>query len=191
MSLGVLPWPIVFLTTDLINEYYGKEGVKKLTFITVGLIIYAFVVLFAGMQIPAVSFSPVKDEAYAAVFGPSLLIIIGSIVAFMCSQLVDVAMFWFFRNLTQGRKIWLRATGSTAVSQLIDTFVIMSIAFWLPGLMSFEDFIKTASSNYTYKLAIAIAATPMIYLGHHLIQRYLGKESAHQLSANAAKKEKD
>lgn len=188
MSLGVLPWPIVFLTTDLINEYFGKEGVKRLTLITVGLIIYAFIILFAGLFIPAVSFSPVKDDAYSAVFGQSLWIIVGSIVAFMSSQLIDVFVFWYFRGLTHGRKIWLRATGSTAISQLVDTFVVMSIAFWLPGKMSFKDFLNTSTSNYSYKLMIAIASTPIIYIGHTLIQKFLGEHSAHQMAENVAKK---
>lgn len=173
MSLGVLPWPIVFLTTDLINEYFGKKGVQRLTFITVGLIIYAFLVLFAGLHISAADFSPVKDDAFTAVFGQSLWIIVGSLTAFAVSQLLDVFVFWFFRNLTQGKKIWLRATGSTAISQFVDTFVVMSIAFWLPGKMSFTDFINTSFSNYSYKLLIAICATPLIYLGHHWIAHYL------------------
>lgn len=176
MSLGVIPWPIVFISTDLINEYYGRDGVKRLTFITVGIILYAFAVIYASMAIPAASISPVKDDAFNAVLGQSLWIIVGSICAFVVSQLTDVAIFWLFRERTGGKMLWLRATGSTAVSQLIDTFVILSIAFWLPGKIKTADFLNLAFTNYTYKFGIALATTPLIYLAHHLIEKFLGEE---------------
>ena len=188
MSMGVLPWPIVFVLTDLTNEYFGTRGVRRLTFITVGLIIYAFIILFASMGIPAASFSPVQDSAYNAVFGQSLWIIVGSIIAFMVSQLVDVAIFWTFRNATGGKHLWLRATGSTAVSQLIDTFVIMGIAFYLPGKITFDQFINTSTTNYTYKFLIALCATPLIYLGHAIIDRFLGKNTSKELISEAAER---
>lgn len=177
MSLGVLPWPVVFLATDLLNEYYGKEGVRRLTFITVGLIIYAFIILYAGMGIPAVDFSPVDDLSYGKVFGQSLWIIIGSIVAFIVSQLLDVSVFWLFRNKTKGRHLWLRATGSTVFSQLIDTFIVLGIAFWLPGKLSTQQYINMSFTNYSYKLLIALSLTPLIYIGHNLIHRFLHAES--------------
>ncbi|MBM3761268.1 MAG: queuosine precursor transporter [Acidobacteria bacterium] len=174
MSLGVIPWPVVFLTTDLINENYGPSGVRRLTLITVGLILYAFVIIFVAMGIPAASISPVRDEAFNAVLGQSQWIIAGSVTAFATSQLVDVAIFWLFRNATKGRFLWLRATGSTAVSQLIDTFVVLGIGFWLPGKIQTSDFLNLAFTNYTYKFGIAIALTPLIYASHHAIERYLG-----------------
>jgi len=111
---------VVFIATDLINEYFGREGVKRITLVTIGLISYAYVVLFASLYVPAASFSPVTDEQYHAVFGQSLWIIAGSITAFAASQLVDVSIFWLVRHRTGGRFLWMRATGSTIVSQLID-----------------------------------------------------------------------
>ncbi len=176
VSVGIIPWPVVFLMTDLINEYFGKEGVKKLTFLTVGLIIYTFLIVYIAMGIPAAEFSPVKDEPFRTVFGQSLWIIVGSITAFLVSQLVDVFVFWFFRNKTGKRMLWLRATGSTAVSQLIDSFIIIGIAFWLPGKFDFSQYIQVSSSSYAYKLAIAIGITPLIYLLHGLIDWYLAKD---------------
>lgn len=187
MSMGVLPWPIVFLTTDMINEYFGREGVKKLTLLTVGLIIYTFLILFGAMQVPAVDFSPVKDEQFKAVFGQSMWIIVGSIIAFVASQMIDVLVFWFFRNKTKGRFLWLRATGSTAVSQLIDSFVIIGIAFWLPGKVKTEDFLNVAATNYSYKLLIAIALTPLIYGAHALIDRILGKAESDAMIEKAVR----
>ncbi len=185
MSLGVVPWPVVFLTTDLINEYFGKRGVRKLTFITVGLILYAFLVIFVAMQIPAAAVSPVQDEAFNSVLGQSQWIIAGSVVAFVLSQLTDVFVFWMFRSLTKGKLLWLRATGSTAVSQLIDTFVILGIAFWLPGKIETKDFLNLAFTNYTYKFGIAVCLTPLVYGAHSAIDRFLGRE-AHVLIETAA-----
>ncbi len=133
MSIGIIPWPVVFLSTDLINEYFGKKGVRTITLITAGLIVYTFIILFAGMSVNSASFSPVSSEQFNAVFGQSLWIIAGSLTAFLLSQLIDVGIFWIIRSRTGHRLIWLRATGSTVVSQLIDTFVVSGIAFYLPG----------------------------------------------------------
>lgn len=178
MSMGVLPWPVVLVATDLMNEYFGREGVKKITFVTVGLIIYAFAVLFLAIQVPAASFSPVNDEQFSAVFGQSLWIIFGSIIAFMASQWIDVMVFWFFKNLTKGKYLWLRASGSTALSQLVDSFVIIGIAFWLPGKVQTADFLNVAVTNYSYKFIIAVASTPVIYMAHYFVDQYLSQDQA-------------
>jgi uncharacterized integral membrane protein (TIGR00697 family) len=179
MSIGILPWPIVFLTTDLINEYFGEKGVKKLSFITACLIAYAFLILFMAIAIPAAKgISPVNDEQFQAVFGQSMWIIVGSIIAFMVSQLIDVSVFWFFKNRTGDKKIWLRTTGSTIISQLFDSFIVLGIAFYLPGKIDFNTFLSSALVGYTFKLSIAIVLTPLIYLGHYLIKKYLNEHTS-------------
>lgn len=176
MSVGILPWPVVFLTTDLINEYYGKEGVRKISWFTAALIVFMFGVLFLCMQIPASEISPVKDDAFQSVFGQSSAIIIGSIIAFLVAQLVDVSVFSFFKNKTGNKMLWLRATGSTAISQLIDTFIVAGIGFWLTGKVSFADYVNMAATGYVVKLMIAVALTPLIYAGHFMIDKYMEKE---------------
>ena len=177
MSIGILPWPVVFLTTDLINEYFGETGVKKLSLITACLIAYAFIILFFAINVPAAtSISPVNDNQFYAVFGQSMWIIVGSIIAFMVSQLIDVSIFWFFKKRTGEQKIWLRTTGSTVISQLFDSFIVLGIAFWLPGKINFDTFITSALTGYIFKLTIAVLLTPLIYLGHHLIKKYLSEE---------------
>ena len=177
MSIGILPWPIVFLTTDLINDYFGKEGVKKLSFITAALIGYSFIVLFLAITIPAArGISPVNDEQFKAVFGQSMWIIVGSIIAFLFSQLIDVYVFSYFKKKTGNKKIWLRATGSTVVSQLFDSFIVLGIAFWLPGKINTETFVSSALTGYTFKLGTAVLLTPIIYLGHYWIQKYIKED---------------
>lgn len=175
-SIGIILWPVIFLLTDLINEYYGKDGVRKLTYITVGLISFTFILLTIALNIPATSFSPVSDNNFRVVFGQSQWIIVGSIIAFLCSQLIDVYVFWAFKKVTGNKHIWLRATGSTLVSQLVDTFVVQYIAFVLPGKWLFSDFVVNASWGYAFKLLVALALIPMIYLGHYLIGKFLNKK---------------
>ncbi|MBK8369556.1 MAG: queuosine precursor transporter [Bacteroidetes bacterium] len=176
-SIGIILWPVIFLLTDLINEYYGKDGVKKLTYITVGLISFTFIILSIALSIPATSFSPVSDSVFNTIFGQSQWIIVGSIIAFLLSQLVDVYVFWMFKKVTGDKHIWLRATGSTMVSQLIDTFVVQFIAFVLPGKWPFSEFLTNASWGYAFKLLVALALIPMIYLGHYVIGKYLKKHT--------------
>ncbi|NMH27058.1 queuosine precursor transporter [Flavobacterium silvaticum] len=185
MSIGILPWPVVFLTTDLINEYFGEKGVRKLSFITAGLICYCFLVLFCALKIPSATadgLRNVTDEQFRAVFGQSLWIIIGSITAFIFSQLVDVTLFHFVKRRTGDKMIWLRTTGSTVISQFFDTFIVLGIAFYLPGKMTTDQFISSGLTGYFVKLSIAVLLTPVIYLAHWLIEKYVHSEAEHDKS---------
>ena len=172
MSVGILPWPIVFVSTDLINEYFGEKGVRKLSLITASLIAYTFVILFIAMRIPAMHGDKlVTDDQFNAVFGQSMWIIVGSITAFMVSQLIDVSIFHFVKNKTGDKMIWLRSTGSTVISQLFDSFIVLGIAFWLTGKMTTEIFLASAITGYFVKMIIAIVLTPLIFeFSHQLIE---------------------
>ena len=197
LSMGILPWPVVFLTTDLINEYFGRNGVRRLSLLTAALIAYSFIVIFFAMRVPASPFSNVQDAEFNKVLGQSQLIIVGSITAFLVSQLVDVFVFWFLRDKTGGKMLWLRATGSTVISQLVDSFIVLGIAFYLPDvfnfydkpvdkLMTFNQFIAIGFTGYAFKLAIAVGLTPLIYAVHAAIDKYLGKDEAHNLIKHTA-----
>jgi uncharacterized integral membrane protein (TIGR00697 family) len=178
MSIGILPWPIVFITTDIINEHFGRDGVKKLSFITAGLIAYCILVLYIGTKIPAfITKTTVNDEQFYAVFGQGLFIMVASLIAFVISQLIDVSIFWFLRNKTGKKMIWLRSTGSTVFSQLIDSFIVSGIAFWATGKLTTEQYLNMSMSGYAFKLIVAILLTPLIYLGHYLITNYLHEQN--------------
>ena len=177
MSIGILPWPIVFITTDLINEYFGEKGVKILSLITASLIAYCFILLYFALKIPAVKGENlITDAQFNGVFGQSMWIIVGSITAFLVSQLIDVTLFHFVKNRTGNKMIWLRSTGSTVISQLFDSFIVLGIAFWMTGKMTTEVFILSAFTGYFVKLIIAILLTPLIYLGHYIIDKYIQNE---------------
>lgn len=178
MSIGILPWPIVFVTTDLINEYFGEKGVRKLSLITASLIGYCFILLYFALRIPAANgISTVSDAQFWAVFGQSQWIIVGSITAFLVSQLIDVTLFHFLKNKTGNKMIWLRSTGSTVVSQLFDSFIVLGIAFWATGIMTTRVYIQSAFTGYFMKLIIAVGMTPFIYLGHYIIKKYIAKDT--------------
>ncbi|KOS06714.1 hypothetical protein AM493_12245 [Flavobacterium akiainvivens] len=174
MSVGILPWPVVFITTDLINEYFGQKGVRRLSLITAGLIAYCFGLLYLAMSIPAIQGEGlVTDTQFSGVFGQSMWIIVGSITAFLVSQVIDVTIFHFVKNKTGNRMIWLRSTGSTVISQFFDSFIVLGIAFYLTGKMDTQTYLLSGITGYSVKLAIAILLTPVIYLAHALIEKYI------------------
>ncbi|MFM6935383.1 MAG: queuosine precursor transporter [Flavobacteriales bacterium] len=174
--IGILPWPVVFLLTDLMNEFYGQKAVRKLSWITAGLIAYCFFIVGISLWIPAyeIKGSDLADNAsYVKVFGQSQMIIVGSICAFLVSQLLDAFLFDKIKHKTGNRFIWLRSTGSTVISQLIDSYIVLYVGFVLPGKMSLGTYMSVAPTNYLLKLLIAIGLTPLIYLGHYILRKYL------------------
>ncbi len=179
MSIGILPWPIVFLTTDLINEYFGAKAVRRLSFITAGFIVYCFVILLIALHIPAAEIpGNVSDSAFQSVFGQSLWIILGSVTAFLFSQLIDVTVFHFFKRRTGKKFLWLRSTGSTVISQFFDSFIVLGIAFYLTGKMTAEQYLASGLTGYSVKIFIAILLTPLIYLVHWIIDKFVLKPVA-------------
>lgn len=195
-TAGVLIWPVVFVMTDVINEYYGTRGVRFISWLAVALICYAFIAAYVAIslapadwwiEISAGRGVPDMQAAFAVVFGQGLWTIGGSITAFLIGQLIDVAVFHRIRRATGERMVWLRATGSTAVSQLVDSFVVLYIAFVLgPQHWPTGQFLAVGSVNYCYKLLLAILMIPVIYAARRGIQRYLGADMAARLRLEAA-----
>ncbi len=197
MSAGVLNWPIVFIISDLINEYFGVKGVKMISYITTALIAYTFFVLYGAGALPPAPFwvemnqydaegYPLNiNNAYSIILNSGMGIIVGSIVAFLLGQITDAYIFKRLRKLTNNKHIWLRATGSTVFSQLLDSFVVIFVAFYLFGNWDFKQILAVGSVNYIYKFAVALLITPLIYLLHYLIDRYLGSEKSAELIREA------
>ncbi len=198
LTAGAVIWPVVFVTTDLINEYFGKPGVKFISLLTAALIAYAFIILFFSIHLPPAEWwinANSKDlqgndfninYAFSKIFGQGQRIIVGSLTAFLLGQLVDVFVFQRLRRVTGSKMLWLRATGSTLASQLVDSFIVLFIAFY--GMFSFQQLIAIGITNYIYKFTVAILLTPAIYGGHFLIDRYLGRENAQQIADEATLK---
>jgi uncharacterized integral membrane protein (TIGR00697 family) len=195
-TAGVLLWPFVFVMTDVINEYYGLRGVRLISWLAVALIAYAFVAAYASIGLAPAGFwveanrglgVPDIQRAFAQIFGQGLWTIGGSILAFLVGQLVDVTVFHRIRRITGDRLVWLRATGSTAVSQLLDSFVVLYVAFVLgPQRWPVSQFLAVGSVNYAYKMLAAVALIPLLYAARRAIKAYLGADVAARLRNAAA-----
>lgn len=195
-TAGTLLWPVVFIMTDTINEFFGRRGVQFISWVAVGLIGYGFVFAYAAIHLAPASWwvgaaqaqgVPDYQAAFSAIFGQGMWTIGGSLVAFLVGQLIDVAVFHHIRKRTGEKHVWLRATGSTAVSQLVDSFVVIWIAFVLgPQHWPTSQFLAVSTVNYVYKMGFAIALIPLLYLMRRWITRYLGAERAEELRLQAS-----
>jgi hypothetical protein len=198
-TCGVILWPFVFVMTDIINEYFGVKGVRFISWIAAIMISYAYLMLYGAMQtapagwwVSSSNFGATLDfnKAYLAVFGQGANIIVGSLIAFMIGQLVDVYVFHWVKTKTGEKFIWLRSTGSTLISQLIDSFVVLFVAFYLlkqgqPGQWKLGMVFAVGIVNYVYKVTAALLLTPAIYVVHKIIDNYLGHDTAATLRRQA------
>jgi len=197
LTCGVLLWPLEFVLTDIVNEYFGTKAVKRISFIAIILITYAFFMFYFAMKTPPSDFwltskstegVPDMQAAFSSIFGQGMWIIAGSLCAFLFSQLVDVFVFHKIKRYTGEKKVWLRATGSTLISQLVDSFIVLFIAFKLGNDWSWQLVLAICLVNYSYKFIMAILLTPLIYLLEFFIEKYLGAEKAMELKLAAMNK---
>jgi queuosine precursor transporter len=205
LTAGVILWPVVFIMTDIINEYYGPKGVRFLSYLTIALIGYTFFMFNGAMLLqPSEYFSigngiDKPDAAFQGIFGQGAWIIIGSMAAFLIGQILDVLVFHRIKKITGEKRIWLRATGSTLISQLVDSFVVLFIAFYVGKRIqtgqgqpwSLHQVLVTGTGNYIYKFVVAIVLTPVIYWVHAIIEKYLGSTTANAMRKAAMGKESE
>jgi uncharacterized integral membrane protein (TIGR00697 family) len=199
LTCGVLLWPIEFVMTDVVNEFYGPKAVRRISYTAIALIGYAFLMFYMAIHIPAdTSFwtgskasqgVPDMQTAFSAIFGQGMMIIFGSLVAFLVSQLVDVYIFHRIKKATGEKRVWLRATGSTLVSQLVDSFIVLGIAFGADW--GWQRVLAVGLVNYSYKAMVALLLTPVIYLIENRIAAYLGPETTHRMKQAAMGKESE
>ncbi len=194
LTCGVLLWPLEFVMTDIVNEFYGPKAVRRISYIAVALITYAFVMFYFGMSVPPADFwygsgmqdgIPDMNKAFNGIFGQGMWIIVGSLIAFLVSQIVDVTVFHKIKKYTGEKKMWLRATGSTLISQLVDSFIVLFIAFKIGKGWSWQLVLAICLVNYTYKFTMAIILTPLIYFVEKWMEKYLGHETTHKMKQAA------
>ncbi|HLP13545.1 MAG TPA: queuosine precursor transporter [Flavobacteriales bacterium] len=203
MALGLLPWPIVFLATDALNEFYGKKVVRQLSIVTSCLLLYVFFIIWLvnGMEAwnhqdvlqaellkknPGITWAEmqkvlrlpgVTNTEFSAAYAQSGFLIFGSVTAFLIGQFVDITLFSVFKRVTKGKYIWLRATGSTVISQFVDTFIVIGIGFYLPGYVTGEQYWNMILTGYFIKLLFAVSLTPLIYVVHYTMKKVFKLES--------------
>lgn len=183
-TCGMLTFPITFLLTDLVNEYFGARAARRLTFMGLAAATFVFIIMNIAQAMPYLD-APfnVRKEQFDAIFGSAKVMYLASLAAYLVGQLSDITLFGFLKRLTGQRYVWLRATGSTLISQFIDSFIVSYLAFSL-GRQIFADpasppaplseIPTIAITGYALKFVLALAMTPLVYLGRWLMSRYFG-----------------
>lgn len=194
LTCGVLLWPLEFVMTDLVNEYYGPKAVRRISYTAVILISYAFIMFYSSIHIPPAEFWITSNQskgidnmqtAFNGIFGQGMWIILGSLTAFLVSQIVDVTIFQRIKKVTGDKHIWLRATGSTLVSQLVDSYIVLTIAFKFGSNWTWPLIFAVGTMNYIYKFVMAIILTPVIIFVEKRIEKYVGHKTAVQMKLAA------
>ncbi|HVU04380.1 MAG TPA: queuosine precursor transporter [Polyangiaceae bacterium] len=183
LSVGMIPFPLTFVLTDIVNEFYGAEGAKRITYLGLGMAIFVFTIINLAIALPVSPESPMSQEAFQHSFGWSSRLYVASLVAYVVGQLIDISIFQIFLRVTGDRFLWLRATGSTLVSQAIDTLVVNFVL--LSGRKSLDFILTVARNGYVVKVGIAVLMTPLIYLGRGVFLRYLEGAGAGNGAAEA------
>lgn len=179
-SVGMFSFPITFLLTDLVNEYYGRRGARRLTYIGLAMSGLAFTLIYLARKAPVSEISPIQQPAFDAVFGMSNRLYVASLTAYLAGQMSDIWLFGVIKRFTGGRMVWLRATGSTIVSQMIDSFLVTAILFAATTnpkthtAYTMHEIMETAATGYILKFLIAVGLTPIIYAGRWFIHARFG-----------------
>ncbi|HYG53059.1 MAG TPA: queuosine precursor transporter [Flavobacteriales bacterium] len=209
MALGLLPWPIVFLATDALNEFYGKKIVRQLSIVTSCLLLYVFMIIWIVDHMQAwnhadilqaellkqnpnatqeelnnvLAMPGITNTQFHTAYAQSGPLIFGSVIAFLVGQFVDITLFSLFKRASKGRYIWLRATGSTVISQFIDTVLVIGIGFYLPGYVTGEQYWNMILTGYFIKLLFAVSLTPLVYAVHFVMKKFFKLESVNYAQA--------
>jgi uncharacterized integral membrane protein (TIGR00697 family) len=168
-SAGIIPFPLTFVLTDIVNEFYGTTGARRLTFVGLGAAVFVWGVIQLALHLPPSPMSPISDEVFHAAFGTAARLYIASLCAYVIGQLLDISIFRALRRATGHRLLWLRATGSTVLSQVIDSFTVSFV--FLAGTRSMGFITSNAANNYVGKLIMAVLLTPVIYAMHAVFRR--------------------
>ena len=163
LSVGILPYPITFLITDLISEIYGKKRANQVVVTGIFASFFSMGILLIANEVPAIKNSPIDDETFNQVFALSPIAALASMIAYLLAQFVDIRIYHFWKNLTQGKMLWLRNNFSTFSSQLIDTVLVVGLLS-IFGVLEWKLFWGLVISGFLFKIIIAALDTPLLYL---------------------------
>ncbi|HEY4183923.1 MAG TPA: queuosine precursor transporter [Polyangia bacterium] len=168
-SAGIIPFPLTFVLTDVVNEFYGTHGARRLTYAGLGAAIFVWTVINIALALPTSPDSPIPDAVFRGAFGTSSRLYVASLTAYIIGQLLDISVFHALRRVTGHRLLWLRSTGSTVLSQIVDSMAVSFV--FLVGTKPMGFIVGNAANNYVGKLVMAVLLTPLIYLGHGVFRR--------------------
>lgn len=170
ISVGILPYPITFLITDLISEIYGKKRANQIVIGGIFASIFSLSIVYTANAVSATSWSPVGDNLFSTVFGNTMIAVFASMMAYLLAQLVDIQIYHFWKRITKGKHLWLRNNFSTFLSQFVDTFSVLFLLCSF-GEISWNRFAGLLISGFIFKVLIAILDTPFLYLGVYLFRK--------------------
>lgn len=183
LSVGILPYPITFLITDLISEIYGKKKANEVVIAGIFASFFSIGILLISASVPAIEASPIDDATFTKVFSLSPLAVLASMIAYLFAQFVDIRIYHFWKNLTAGRHLWLRNNFSTFASQLIDSTTVI-VLLCLFGVLPWDLFFGLVLSSFVFKVLIAALDTPFLYLGVGLFRNYFNLKVGEEIRLN-------
>lgn len=170
LSVGILPYPITFLITDLISEIYGKKRANDVVVVGIFASFFSMLIVYVANAVEATSWSPVGNDMFKTVFGSTAIAVLASMMAYLFAQFVDIHIYHFWKRMTQGRHLWLRNNFSTFLSQFIDTFTVLFLLCSF-GKIEWERFTGLLIAGFLFKVIVAATDTPFLYLGVYAFRR--------------------
>lgn len=163
LSVGILPYPVTFLVTDLISELYGKKKADQIVISGLVASLFVMVVVLIANAMPQTAWSPVNSETFNKVFGLFGPAVFASMIAYLTAQFIDIRIFHFWKRLTKGKHLWLRNNGSTIVSQFVDTVAVL-LLLCITGVVEWSRFPGLLENGFIFKVMVALLDTPLFYL---------------------------
>ena len=173
LSVGIIPYPITFLCTDLISELYGRQKADRVVMAGLVASLFILVVVVIANSVPTTTWSPLDRQTFTKVFGLFAPAVAASLLAYLTAQFLDIRLFHFWKRLTKGKHLWLRNNGSTIVSQLVDTASVLSLLCFTQ-VLDWSQFVPLLQEGFLFKVLVALADTPFFYLGVWLFQKRVG-----------------
>ncbi len=170
LSVGILPYPITFLVTDLISEIYGQKKANQVVIAGIFASFFSLSIILISNYVPALESSPINDETFSKVFSLSGLAVLASMMAYLFAQFIDIKIYHFWKTLTKGRMLWLRNNFSTFSSQFIDTVTVIGLLCFF-NVLEWESFLGLVVSGVVFKILIAFLDTPLLYLFVYLFRK--------------------
>lgn len=170
ISVGILPYPITFLITDLISEIYGKKRANDVVVVGIFASLFSLLIVLISNHVPATGWSPVDNPLFSKVFGNTAIAVTASMMAYLFAQFIDIQIFHFWKRVTKGKHLWLRNNFSTFSSQLVDTLTILLLLCYF-GIIEWDKFYGLLISGFLFKVFIAMCDTPFLYFGVYLFKK--------------------
>ncbi|WP_299432185.1 queuosine precursor transporter [uncultured Aquimarina sp.] len=181
ISVGILPYPITFLITDIISEIYGKRKANQIVTAGIFASFFSLIIIYVSKEVPATSWSPINDDTFTKVFGATAVAVFASMMAYLFAQYIDIQIFHFWKRITKGRHLWIRNNFSTFASQFIDTFTVL-LLLCATGVIDWDRFGILLLNGFLFKVLVAAFDTPLLYLAVYTLRKRFNLKQGGELA---------